>query len=214
MVRLKRTTDDDYCSIQSHLTEADRCYFIYEYTIGQNYTAVTRGNSVISNLKRSPSDVAANAHFQRHKDRERNTCAQIFRSNIPDELHRRTTFVPIPPSAARNDPNREFDDTLVRMAQQIAGRDGDARELLYQIESTRSSHRSPGNRLSQRELLNVYAVNEDLAAPEPEVIALVDDLLTKGTHFRAASRKLQERFPHARFLGLFIAKAIPNPDSV
>ena len=212
MTRLTKTTAEDRLAIQCELTENDRCYHIYEYTVRRGWDAETSGNSVIKNLKRSWSECQQNDNFSYFKDKERNRSARIFRANLPTELFRRTTIVPVPPSAARNDPEREFDDTLIRMANQIAGHDGDARELVFQSASTRSSHKSDGNRLTVQELLNVYQINDDLCHPAPEYIAILDDLLTKGTHYRAITSFLAARFPNAQFYGLFVAKAIPNPD--
>jgi len=39
------------------------------------------------------------------------------------------------------------------------------------------------------------------------IIALIDDVLTSGSHFTAASRRLIERFPEAEIIGIFWARA-------
>ena len=47
----------------------------------------------------------------------------------------------------------------------------------------------------------------------PASIAIVDDVLTTGAHFRAASTVLAVRFPTAQIVGLFIARRVPDADS-
>ena len=53
-------------------------------------------------------------------------------------------------------------------------------------------------------------VDEALTIPEPAFIAIVDDVLTTGAHFRAASEVLTARFPAVRIVGLFIARRVPE----
>jgi predicted amidophosphoribosyltransferase len=63
-------------------------------------------------------------------------------------------------------------------------------------------------------LAQYYEIDENLADPEPENIAVFDDILTTGTHFRAAKRVLSERFPNARIFGFFIARRVPWSDDI
>ena len=80
----------------------------------------------------------------------------------------------------------------------------DVGEIVRQTASTRSSHGSQ-QRVTVEELLEVYEIDETLCDPEPKAIAIVDDMLTAGTHFRAMADTLQVRFPDAKIIGLFIA---------
>ena len=54
--------------------------------------------------------------------------------------------------------------------------------------------------------------NYSLTTPEPSVIAIVDDVLTTGAHFRAASAILAAQFPEVQILGLFLARRVPEAD--
>ena len=46
--------------------------------------------------------------------------------------------------------------------------------------------------------------------PEPQVIVVVDDVLTKDSHYRAVLTVLSERFPRVPLIGLFIARRAPD----
>ena len=51
-------------------------------------------------------------------------------------------------------------------------------------------------------------------AAAPEFIAVVDDVLTTGAHYRAAKSLLSARFPGTRIAGLFIARRAPEASDV
>jgi hypothetical protein len=52
-----------------------------------------------------------------------------------------------------------------------------------------------------------YAIDDALRDPVPQAIGLVDDVLTTGAHFRAASAILKQAFPGARVMCLLAALA-------
>ena len=60
------------------------------------------------------------------------------------------------------------------------------------------------------EILDRYEVDEALTVPVPTSIAIVDDVLTTGAHFRAACAVLGARFPAAAVIGLFMARRVPG----
>jgi hypothetical protein len=90
----------------------------------------------------------------------------------------------------------------------------DVRTLVVQTQSTAASHEAAdGERVTVEELLAVYQINEALAAPVPRAIAIVDDVLTAGTHYRAMHIVLSARFPNVPITGLFIARRVfPDDD--
>jgi predicted amidophosphoribosyltransferase len=59
-----------------------------------------------------------------------------------------------------------------------------------------------------------YSIDDALKNPAPQVIGLVDDVLTTGAHYRAASAVLKEAFPDVRVIGLFIARRVPEAADV
>src|SRR3546814_2981618 len=87
------------------------------------------------------------------------------------------------------------------------------RNLIVQSQTTTASHEAgAGERITLDALLGLYQVDEALSAPPPKTIGIVDDVLTAGTHFRAAHNLLSARFPGVPIVGIFIARRIfPNP---
>src|SRR5450755_1393836 len=71
--------------------------------------------------------------------------------------------------------------------------------------SARAAHES-SDRPSVEELMANYQFDDALCANPPEVIGIVDDVLTVGNHFRAMSNKLTERFTNASIVGIFVAR--------
>ena len=63
---------------------------------------------------------------------------------------------------------------------------------------------------SPEEIEALYRLDEALTEPIPRCVALVDDLLTTGAHFRAAKSILSTRFPDVAIIGLFIARRAPD----
>jgi predicted amidophosphoribosyltransferase len=55
-----------------------------------------------------------------------------------------------------------------------------------------------------------YGIDDALRNPTPKVIGLFDDVLTTGSHYRAASAVLKQAFPDVRIIGFFIARRAPE----
>ena len=122
------------------------------------------------------------------------------------------TFVPVPPSRAREDPLH--DDRLTRMLRAIRPEPPrDIRELIVQTGSTDAVHRGEV-RPRPEEIEALCRVDEALTKPAPRRIAVVDDLLATGAHFRAAKSRLSARFPETLVVGLFIARRAPDTDDL
>ena len=80
-------------------------------------------------------------------------------------------------------------------------------------ESIRQAHfhlRASDPRPSPEQISSRYRIDDTLTEPVPDFLAIVDDVLTTGTHFRAMSSLLDARFPKARILGLFIARRVSS----
>ena len=90
------------------------------------------------------------------------------------------------------------------------GQQADVRELIVQTESTPAAHAAGGGRPGPSEIQDRYEVDEALTVPAPTSIAIVDDVLTTGAHFRASRVVLGARFPAAIIVGLFIARRVPG----
>jgi len=106
-----------------------------------------------------------------------------------------------------------YDDRMTQICHAIpVNFDLDVRELVIQTESLEADHeREAGERHSVEELVNIYEIDETLAIPAPDKIAIVDDVLTVGRHFRAMETIISERFPNIPIVGIFVARCISPP---
>jgi predicted amidophosphoribosyltransferase len=202
-----RKIDDHNRSDHYHLDAADECYFLYEYTSGQNYQ-YSSTNSLISNLKKKPS-LKGMAQY-RYKLRAIEQCAKLLGSGINAQWLNGATLIAVPPSKERSDP--EYDDRILQICRAIpaAGFNVDVRETVRATKSLPAAHE--GHRPTVDDLLAVYAIDEAQAQPTPRRIGVVDDVLTAGTHFCAMKRILNGRVPRVPIVGFFVARRIlPNP---
>ncbi|WP_129160054.1 hypothetical protein [Bosea sp. Tri-44] len=121
------------------------------------------------------------------------------------------TLVPITPSKVRGDP--EHDARVLNVCRRIADAAGfavDVRDLLRQTVSTAPFYEV--DRMSVADLARLHEIDTSVELPAPTEIALVDDVLTAGTHFKAAQAVLHARYPAAKIFGLFWARRVfPNP---
>ena len=144
----------------------------------------------------------------RYKEQAIRQAADAFRAALDQKELDRLTLVPVPPSKAKEDPLH--DNRLTRMLRAIRPSPAlDIRELVVQTESTDPVHRS-GERPSPGQIEELYRVDEASTVPLPEVIAVVDDILTTGAHFMAVKSALSKWFPETPVIGLFIARRVPD----
>lgn len=189
----------------SHLAAADTCYFLGEYSARKGY-AFSPTNQLVLNFKK-PVDRRGRPEWM-HKERAIATAATAFRVALNTAFLDVAMLTPMPPSKARTDPH--YDDRVLRMLRAIRPAPAlDIRELLVQPVSTEAAH-VVTVRPRPEDLIGRYQVAMALAAPAPRVIALVDDVLTTGAHFKAGQAVLQQAFPAARIVGLFIARRVPE----
>lgn len=207
--QLIRLTEIDETNIGDHarLTAEDACLYLFEYTSGKNY-AFSATNSLISNLKKKPSSSSDNELYYKGK--------AISAANLRQALNPAwldtATLVPVPPSKAVDHP--DYDRRIERIARLIRP-NLDVRPLVTQRESTVAAHEAqPGERVTVDQLLELYEIDEALAAPTPTSIGVLDDVLTAGTHFKAMQQVLGTRFPGVPIIGLFIARRVFPPDHV
>jgi HAD superfamily hydrolase (TIGR01549 family) len=191
--------NDETRGIHAYLYATDDCYYFIEYTKGKRFD-YSDANGFISNLKKSPL-VRGTMQWQ-HKIKALNDAARTLRAKLPAEWRSDSTFVPIPPSKAKNHP--EYDD---RMTQILAKIGVDMRELVHQAASMAATHVST-QRHSVDQLAENYRINEDETNPEPTHIVIVDDMITAGSHFRAICKVLRRRFPKVPISGVFLARRV------
>lgn len=188
-----------------HLTEDDECFAVGEYTRRGGYAA-SATNNLISNLKK---DVRLRGQPQwRYKEQAIRDAGKQIRSAISTEALPTITFVPMPPSKAKDDP--AYDDRMVRICDAIVeGAAGDVRELVVQTGSREARHIVGGPR-DVGSLQLIYSIDETLTEPPPVQIMVVDDVLNTGASFKAIKAVLQDRFPGVPVYGMFVARCLPD----
>ena len=188
-----------------YLDEDDNCFFLGEYTARKGF-AYSDTNNLILNLKKKP-DRRGRSEW-RYKAQAIRTAGTALRNAVNNDWLESATFVPIPPSKAKNDPL--YDDRMTRVLQGINPRHPvDYRELIVQTVSTDAVHESE-DRPGPADILALYTLDVDLQDPPPNQIAICDDLLTTGAHFKAAQEILRAAFPEAEIVGCFIARRVPE----
>jgi predicted amidophosphoribosyltransferase len=191
-----------------HLNADDTCYHLFEYTSHKNYS-FSSTNQLISNLKKKPSQSAHPSYY--YKGRAIADCGRFLAATLNPEWLQDATLVPVPGSKASNHP--DHDDRVERICRAIPA--PDVRPLIVQTASTAASHEvAQGERVTVEELLEVYEINEEMAAPTPRAIAIVDDVLTAGTHYRAMHAVLSSRFPGVPIVGIFVARRVFPDDEL
>lgn len=118
------------------LDEDDQCFFLYEYTSRRGWS-YSEGNSIVSNLKKKVSLRGTPQYYWKEQTITR--CGKELAASIRPDILNTTTFVPVPPSCGRDDP--EFDERMTLVARAM-GPKVDVRELVVQTESTPLSRRS------------------------------------------------------------------------
>ncbi|MDM0030487.1 hypothetical protein [Variovorax saccharolyticus] len=195
--------DDALRGEHFYLSAEDQCYCLGEYQPRAGYSAGPV-NSMISNFKKSVAKRGLPEY--RHKQNDINRAGQLVRNVLSKEAPGSCTFVPVPPSKAKDDPL--YDDRLLQVL--TAGQPPlDVRELLVMRASTRAHHEyaEGAKRPTPDELYALLRVDESsLNTPIKQTIILFDDLLTTGTHFKACKRLISERLPGCNVVGMFIGR--------
>jgi hypothetical protein len=114
-------------------------------------------------------------------------------------------FVPIPPSKVKRDPMH--DDRMVQLVTLIIEGcpNTEFREIISILENMPSFHDSE-DRPPPEELIKYLKVDKALCKNKKEIIAIVDDIITSGSHFKASKQLLKPQFPESKIIGLFIGR--------
>jgi len=198
----------DEVTIHDHwyLESEDICVYHGDYTSGGGFK-FSETNSLILNLKKSPERKGASEWY--YKEQAIKKCGQIIKLGLKNSWLETITLVPVPPSKCPADP--AYDPRMTQILQQIdPAKHLDIRELVCQRESFIASH-DTSDRPSPNEIRMRYSINETLANPTPTNIAIFDDVLTTGAHFKAMQSLLLERFPGVGIVGVFIARRVFPP---
>ncbi|NGX48248.1 MAG: hypothetical protein K1000chlam3_01639 [Chlamydiae bacterium] len=191
----------------SFLEEEDEIYFLGEYTPGAK-SAHSKINRLIINYKKSVTKRGLPEYY--YKEQSISSAAQLFRDAILNTIDlsdriTHTTLVPVPPSMAKD--SQEYDDRNLKMLEAFMP-NGDIRELYLQKKTRPPLHALKSSPRNPNDLFSNYTLNEKVLLPKPKEIWLFDDVLRKGTHFRAAYMFLKERFRDIPIVGFYIARSI------
>ena len=188
-----------------YLTGDDVCYFIGEYTARIGYVYSTTNNLVLNFKKTMDRRELPEWKYKGIAIRQ---AAVAFRTALGPEAFDALTFVPIPPSKAKGDPL--YDDRLSRLLHAMRPHPPlDVRELIIQTASTEAVH-GMEDRPKPEQIEALYRIDEESATSLKPCVAIVDDVLTTGAHFRAVKSVLVTRFPEKAFIGLFLARRAPE----
>jgi hypothetical protein len=188
-----------------YLQPQDDCYFIGEYTAGRGFS-YSATNQLIYNLKKSMDKRGTPEWYW--KTTAIRQAARMLRESLSTKFLETATFVPVPPSRVSSDPL--YDDRMTQVLTSL-GANVDVRELVAQSEGMHDAH-TAAIRPGPNELYQNYEVEGSLVEPSPSCIAVVDDVLTTGAHFKAMQRALGESFSGTPIVGLFLARRVPDTE--
>lgn len=212
LLQIDATTRGDHV----YLRPEDYCLYIGDYTARGGF-GCSPINDLVLNFKKSVSRRGRAEYV--HKERAIEKVGRYFRDSFAPDAFRQVTFIPIPPSKARQHP--EHDDRVMRSLTHMAGLvqaelkvDADIREMVLQRESYDASHSAnAGARMRATDLERLYMIDDALAQRQPTHILVVDDVLTTGSHFVAMKTVLANKFPDAWIGGLFVARRRLSDDA-
>ena len=186
----------------------DVCFHLWERVTGGSY-AEHPTNQLIMNLQISMSALRANSRRAFYKEEAIRYAANALSRTVPTDFFQNSTWIPIPPSAIKGDP--EYDSRLINVLRSVWPRIPDFRELVVQTVN----HTSREKNLAPETRATDYAIDETVFEPAPTSVVIFDDMLAGGSHFKAMQMVLERRFPGVQTCGVFLARAVrPNLPSI
>lgn len=209
-----RLTKIDELTISDHyyLVESDECWYFGEYSAYKDWS-FSRTNQLIKNFKKEMSKRGTNQWP--HKVRAIREVGQLIASTINRDRLNGVIFVPIPPSKIRDDPN--YDPRLVQALNHASNSLNIAlpiSECLSQRSNTEPDHVSGKTRATPQERCNSYDIHPERIPGGTNVVVIVDDVVTTGSHYKGAELALKKVLPKASYAGLFIARTVREDDDL
>jgi hypothetical protein len=204
LFEFKPINSDDLCH-HSYLRKDDECYYLSVYEAGSRRrfgipgTKLSSVNRLIRDLQQGPLQ-RLSEEAKAKKGAAIHLAAEAL-SAIPADI-RSMTIVPLPPSSPRSHPS--YDDRLTAILASASPLFPDVREMLVETVQRRGKTKQ----LSPADRALTLAVCSALCSPKPSRIAVFDDVITSGSHFKAAQIIFQRQFPDIKIIGLFLARAI------
>ena len=187
------TAQDHY-----HLTNADDCYFLWEWDAAPYAESAT--TDFIGNFQRDPKFKDSYWPWEFKKKAIRHAAAAVCRTILPE--WQTSIFVPVPPSKIKSDPRH--DSRLIDTLRLASSAIRESHELVLQLNNTESRQKN----ISPEARAENWTVDAGLLAKTPEHFVIFDDLLTGGSHFAAMKIVLARDFPRVPVSGLFLARRV------
>ena len=187
--------EPDVLGDHGHLAIDDDCYYFGEWTAYRNYSH-SPTNQLIYNLK-----------WAKSKHWYNDATATIAEHISALGNLKGFTFVPVPPSKVKSDP--DYNDRLLDILKRVKKDrpEIDFREVVTQKASMIPSHQST-TRPTPAQLQNNYSVDQSLLSSARDHIVIFDDIITAGAHYRAMVSALFAHRSGLKFTGLFIARRV------
>lgn len=176
-----------------HLTADDHCVYAREYTPRKPYTH-SEANQLIFNLRIRLDHRGTRRWY--HKEQ----AAAQFAREVSQLLRIGSCVMFVPTSKRRDDP--EFDPRLDMVESALASRRKDLVILRPIVrEVSRVGSHTLGGRRTVADILE--GLRWDKIDDRIQHIAVIDDMLTMGTSYRAVSQMFEENAPNVILHGVF-----------
>lgn len=198
----------DELSIADHyyLEPSDECWYFGEYTAYKDWS-FSKTNQLVKNFKKKMSLQGTNQwQYKMLAIRE---VGQLIAGTINRDRLNGVIFVPIPPSKIRTDP--EFDPRITQALSQASNFLNVAlpiSECITQRSNAEPDHLSGVPRLTPQERAESYDIHIERIPNNTNVVVIVDDVITSGSHYKGAEIAIRRILPNASFAGLFIARTV------
>jgi hypothetical protein len=181
-----------------HLEDSDDCYFLWEWD-GALY-AESATTDFIGNFQKRPFFRGQPAWHYKEKAIDHAACA--IAGTFPPQWLTRSTFVPVPPSKIKGDPDHDL--RLMEALTRVYPRIADIREIVVQLANTQSRQKGilPADRAKN------WKLDAKLFKPNPKHFVVFDDLLTGASHYAAMKIVLSRKFPTVPVSGIFLARRL------
>lgn len=184
----------------------DRWYFRREYVARRDWRAGD-GNNLVRNFKIPPEEEKKNPYRWKHK----RAAARTFAEELAELLAEGCQVAFVPTSKTPDHP--EFDSRFQLLAQALTEVRPDLRIVdAIQCHKSHDAYHLASGRRSVAEIRQHLTWRGGLVSDSP--IAVVDDVVTSGAHFRACEELIHEALPGVRVTGVFWAVTVqPEDDS-
>lgn len=174
----------------------DICFFAREYVSGGSYKT-SEANQLISNLKKDPSK--RNSQYEwAYKVK----AVKQFAKELSAALPPKASFALIPTSKVNGDPQRDPRWDMLKAELTIIRPD-----LLYKRPIVRTVSCPAVHEGARRKMREIRAsFGWEGFQNVPSTLALVDDVITAGAHFKVCQAMIREHHPTLPVIGVFWAK--------